>query len=335
MSVLADPNEAPVGFGNMVAPADALPHVLPTDRLLAGGKAVPALRSELREIPNLRSAAAVALVVAEPFLIIWLAITLSHPAAWIAAFLLMGRQYARFASLGHEAVHRTLFSNRQINDLVGKWVLSYPSWVPFELYRRAHIDHHRDEMGPKEPDKALYRSYPITVSSFRRKLIRDATGRTGFTLFKGLVRAAAKRKPAAVKIMACQVLILAGFVLIGRPELYVFLWWLPHLTVWRVINRLRSIAEHGGLMQSSDRRQTTHDVRQSRLASFCLVPFNIGYHLAHHVDMGVPNWNLPRLQRELESSGWVTSEYTYPNYRSLWRALRSAPGQESISEVID
>jgi fatty acid desaturase len=325
VAVLADPNEAPPGFGGMVAPADALPAVLPTDRLLAGGKAVPGIRSDLRKISNQRSALAVVLVVTEPIAIIWLAVELAHPVSWVLAFLLMGRQYARFASLGHEAVHRTLFTNKKLNDVVGRWILSYPSWVPFELYRRSHLNHHRDEMGPKEPDKALYRAYPITRASFRRKLIRDATGQTGIKLFRGLIRATFKRKPPAVKIMLCQVPLVAAFVLIGRPELYVLLWWLPHVTVWRVINRLRSVAEHGGLMQSADRRQTTHDVKQSPISSFWLVPFNIGCHLAHHVDMAVPNWNLPKLQQELVASGWVTAEYSYPNYRSLWRALSSAP----------
>ncbi|MEZ5342168.1 MAG: fatty acid desaturase [Acidimicrobiales bacterium] len=308
-------------LGGMVPPAAALPEVLPTDRLLAGGKAVPELRTPMRAIPNWRSAIAVLTVLAEPVVIIGGAIWLHHPVAWVAAFLLMGRSYARFASLGHEAVHRTLFSHKGINDWVGRWLLSYPSWVPFEQYRRAHLDHHRDEMGPKEPDIPLYVNYPISRSSFRRKLWRDASGQTGWKLFKGLARAAVKRKPTAIRIFACQVPIIAAFVAVGRPELYLLLWWLPHLTVWRVINRLRSIAEHGGMERSSDRRRTTHDVRQSRLASFWLVPFNIGYHLAHHVDMGVNCWHLPDLQKELVASGWVTNDYTYPTYRSLWKAL--------------
>ena len=203
--------------------------------------------------------------------------------------------------------------------------------MPFELYRRSHLDHHRDEMGPKEPDKALYRAYPVTKASLRRKLVRDATGQTGFKLFRGLVKAARKGNAPAVRILACQVPIIVVFFVIGRPELYLLLWWLPHLTVWRVINRLRSIAEHGGLMRSSDRRQTTHDVKQSHAASFWLVPFNIGYHLAHHVDMGVPNWNLPKLQRELVDAGWATEDYTYANYRALWRALSAAPPQQDAA----
>ncbi|MFT7597898.1 MAG: fatty acid desaturase [Acidimicrobiales bacterium] len=307
----------------MVAAPAALPDVLPTDRLLAGGKAVPELRANLRTIPQWKSAITLALVVLEPVAVVAAAIWLSHPVAWVAAFLLMGRAYARFASLGHEAVHRTLFNNNGLNDWVGRWILSYPSWVPFELYRRAHINHHRDEMGPKEPDVALYANYPVSRASFRRKLLRDATGRTGWKLFVGLVKAARKRKPTAVRILACQIPIIAAFTIVGRPELYFFLWWLPHQTIWRVINRLRAVAEHGGLMQSADRRQTTHDVRQTWLASFWLAPHNIGYHLAHHVDMGVSCWNLPLLHKELVRSGWVSNEYTYRNYRSLWKALSS------------
>ena len=72
------------------------------------------------------------------------------------------------------------------------------------------------------------------------------------------------------------------------------------MTQWRVINRLRAIAEHGGLEASSDRRVTTHNVRQSWIARFWFVPYNTGWHLAHHVDMGVPWRNLPRFHAELE-----------------------------------
>ena len=44
--------------------------------------------------------------------------------------------------------------------------------------------------------------------------------------------------------------------------LVTLLWLLPYLTVWRVINRLRSIAEHGGMHRSPDKRESTHTVRQ-------------------------------------------------------------------------
>ena len=101
------------------------------------------------------------------------------------------------------------------------------------------------------------------------------------------------------------------------------------MTVWRVINRLRAIAEHGGMTRSPDRRMTTHVVRQHWLARFWMVPFNTGWHLAHHVDMGVPFRNLPRLHAELVDSGWVTADLTYPATRRCGRRWRRAePGPQ-------
>ena len=95
---------------------------------------------------------------------------------WIAAFLLMGRAHAQFAALMHEAAHRLLFRNRKVNDFVGRWLLGFPSFTPIDAYRRSHMAHHRDEFGPEEPDIPLYRGYPISKDSFRRKLVRDAHG---------------------------------------------------------------------------------------------------------------------------------------------------------------
>jgi fatty acid desaturase len=66
-------------------------------------------------------------------------------------------------------------------------------------------------------------------------------------------------------------------------------------------------------------------VHQSWPARFVMVPFNIGWHLAHHVDIAVPWRNLPTLQRELEASGWVTETIAWPSYSALWRALRARP----------
>ncbi len=164
--------------------------------------------------------------------------------------------------------------------------------------------HHRDEFGPDEPDIPLYRGYPISKDSLRRKLVRDATGQTGWKLFKGLLarrraRQTTRSASRRARIVGTQLVLIAIGIALGHPWVYFILWLAPYLTVWRVINRLRSIAEHGGMQRSKDRRETTHTVRQSPVARFLLVPFHIGWHLAHHVDSGVPMANLPKLHAEL------------------------------------
>ena len=295
--------------------------------ILPTGRAVPSLRADLRRIPSLRNALSVVSVYLQTLGIIIGAVWIGRWWAYVLAFLLMGRAHAQLAALMHEAAHRLLFRNKALNDWVGRWLLGYPSFAPTDQYRRAHMAHHRTEFGPEEPDMALYVGYPIPPDSFRRKLWRDATGQTGWKLLKGLFRATRAADPgirrSARSIIAVQLGLAVVSALAGYPLVYWLLWFLPYMTVWRVINRLRSIAEHGGMTRSDDRRRTTHSVRQHAPARFALVPYWIGWHLAHHCDSGIPMRNLPRYHRELVRSGYVADGLEYASYPDLWRALSS------------
>ena len=315
----------------MVPRPEDLPRVLPTERLNEGGMAIGNLRDSLRTPHPWRNVGNVVLAWIEPAAILgvtcWWTPRLPLGAAlavWAIAFLLMGRTFARLSILGHEAAHRLLFPDRRLNDLVGAWLCDYPAFVPFDAYRRQHMAHHRDELGPDEPDLNLYRGYPISRASFRRKMLRDAFGPSGWKNLRGLLSALTRRnsRPFALRIVAAQVVLFVVMgVLSGRWWLWAAMWLLPWMTIWRVLNRLRGIAEHGGMEHSADRRRTTHVVRQTWSARFWIVPFNTGWHLAHHADMGVPFQNLPALHDELVAAGWVTPAIEYRTYSALWKAL--------------
>lgn len=322
-------------LGGLALSSDQLPIIYPDDFIQQDGRPTPSYRDKLRRIPNVRNAISVASVYAQTIgvvvLVVWINATYSSPFVWITwvvAFVLMGRAHAQFASLMHEAAHRLLFSHKKLNDFVGNWLLGYPTMTSTPAYRRVHMAHHRQEFGPEEPDIPLYANYPINSASFRRKLIRDATGQTGFKLLsaqmRGLRSPDTRVRFTLIKMLSLQAVILAVCIALGYPLLYLVMWALPYMTVWRVINRLRSLAEHGGLRADIDRRVTTHSVRQSLLARFFLVPFNIGWHLAHHVDAGVPFRNLPAYHRHLHEAGYVTTQIEYPNYRAIWRACAGA-----------
>ena len=285
-------------------------------------------RESLRRIPNVRNAISVASMYAQTVAVIVATTWWNHPVGWLLGVLLMGRTHAQFLSLMHEAAHRLLFSKKQLNDWVGRWLIGYPAFTNTDAYRRVHMAHHRDEFGPEEPDIPLYANYPISPASFRRKLLRDVTGQTGWKLlrqqFAGLGGADPLTRRSQRKILAVQVGLLAVSIAFGSPQAYLVLWLLPHLTVWRVINRLRSVAEHGGMQRGNDRRVATHAIRQSPMARFYLVPYNIGFHLSHHVDSGIPFRSLPKYHRELQRAGYLTADLEYPSYRAVWRALRTA-----------
>lgn len=318
----------------MLPPPELVPDVLPTDRLLPSAKAIPEVRAELRKIPNVRNTIAVVGVWLQSFGLIALPAWIGQWWAYLLCFALMGRAHAAMNSLSHEAAHRLLFSNRKINDFVGRWILGYPALTSTDLYRRGHMAHHREEFGPKEPDMNLYVGYPVSRASLRRKLWRDAVGISGWKNVKGLFRGL--RVPGArvhaARILVIQLVFAGAFAVTGHWWLYWVMWLLPWMTQWRVINRLRSIAEHGGMTRSDDRRLTTHTVRQRPLARLFMVPYHIGWHLSHHADMGIPWPNLPRYHRELVAAGWISPELEYPSYWALWRKLSSGTAEGRMGQ---
>ena len=320
----------------MVPEAADRPDVLPSERLQANGMAIPALREDLRHIDNVRNAISVATVWFWVALVIGGAVWIDQWWSYVIAFVLMGPLYARFAILMHEAAHKLLFTNKRWNDWIGKWVVAYPVFTPVQLYRRVHFAHHKDEFGPDEPDMAFYSPYPCTRRALRRRLFRDAVGISGWKNFVPLVKNTRTKpfRPIGLSIFGVQAVLWAAmWAATGRWWIYPLLWFLPWMTEWRVINRLRSIAEHGGMERSSDRRATTHNVRQSWLARFWIVPYNTGWHLAHHVDMGVPWRNLPAFHAELERAGYITDAITYKSYWALWKALSSADETTEVKAV--
>ena len=310
----------------MLPPAELLPDVLPSERLTARGLARPDVRVDLRRIPNARNTVTVVSALLQTVgVVVWAGWTGTWW-AYLLAFLIMGRGHCQLNILGHESAHRLLFSRRRINDFVGRWLFAYPALQGMLSYRRVHMAHHRDEMGPEEPDAGLYDGYPISPDSLRRKLSRDLLFISGYKNLRQLAHAA--RKPGnggreARQVVAVQAVMLAAALAWGRPLLYPLCWLAPWMSVWKVSNRLRAIAEHGGMTRSDDRRETTHVIRQRRPARFLFVPYNTGWHLAHHVDIGVPFRNLPRFHAELVGSGWVVPDLEYPSYLALWRKLAS------------
>lgn len=313
----------------LVPGGDLLPDVLPTERLNGRGMATRELRDELRQIDDVGNIVTVLGALLQSFGVVALAGYLHTWWAYLAVFLVLGGSHARLNILGHESAHRLLFTNRTANDLAGR-LLAYPTFQALMAYRRSHFAHHRDEMGPEEPDLALYSGYPIPPDSWHRKLRRDALGISAYKNFRGLFVAVRKGAREAQYILAVQVVMLGISLAVMRPMMYV-IWVLSWSTLWRVSNRVRSIAEHGGMVRSKDRRLTTHVIRQSLLARMWMVPYNTGWHLAHHVDMGVPWRNLPKLHAELVASGWVVEDLEYPSYRAFWAA--ASAGRVKVPDV--
>ncbi|MFT6290519.1 MAG: hypothetical protein ACJAR2_001110 [Ilumatobacter sp.] len=75
------------------------------------------------------------------------------------------------------------------------------------------------------------------------------------------------------------------------------------------------------MTRSHDHRQTTQVIRQISIARYCMVAYNVGWHLAHYVDIGVPWRSFPTLHNGLVEAGWITPDLEYQSNRAFWRSI--------------
>ncbi len=106
----------------VVPPAACLPDVLPSERLGAGGRPVPALRDQLRRIDGRRNAITVAGAWLQSMGVVAAALVVDRWWGYVLGFVLVGRGFVLLSILAHEAAHRLLFRSRAANDgVVGCW----------------------------------------------------------------------------------------------------------------------------------------------------------------------------------------------------------------------
>jgi fatty acid desaturase len=248
-----------------------------------------------------------------------------NPLTVIAALFVIGARQLGCAVLMHEASHRSLFSDRRVNDFVGQWLCAYPVWSDLRAYRPYHLQHHAHTGTARDPDLGLIRPFPITRASLRRKVLRDLSGRTGVKFaraafqrtFLRLREPAARR--AAIGMATTNGLLLVGLAVLGHAELYL-LWAGAWLTSNTLVTRIRAIAEHALTPDADDPLGNTRTTLARGWERLLIAPNRVNYHLEHHLLMTVPHYHLPRLHTLLEQRGVLARACVEPGgYKAVLR----------------
>jgi fatty acid desaturase len=304
----------------------------------------PEERKALLEIDPLRSWCMVAsnwvLIFAAMALVAWA----PNPLTIIVALFVIGARQLGMAVVMHEAAHRTVFRNRRLNDWVGNWLAAYPVWAEVAPYRTYHLTHHSRTGTDQDPDLGLAAPFPITKDSFRRKVWRDLSGQTGWkqarAVFRrdvGLSRGRNQRSLGMnegeqpdvgwhklVPVVVTNGVLLGLLTLAGYPALYL-LWVGAWFTTYRLITRIRSIAEHGMVPDRLDPLRNTRTVLVRWWERLLLAPNRVNFHLEHHLLMTVPNHSLPRLHRLLRARGALDETCLTKGYAAVLRLATARP----------
>jgi len=247
----------------------------------------------------------------------------------LGALILAGRIHG-LGVIMHECGHNIFFTSKTANQFMGQWLAAGPAFDHLDSYAKQHRNHHRLAGTPDDPDLPNYQVYPVSKASFRRKVIRDLTGQTGFKLMaykiaglKGLFSAdenvRAQAKPFAL-LWLSQIIIFVVLTLTLSPWLYV-VWLGSMMTIHMLAVRLRQVSEHAAVpnLASSDPRDNTRTTHTNWFTRLWIGPNLVNYHLEHHIAAGVPAYNLKRMHALLTSRGAYTDTRIFRSYGDVLR----------------
>lgn len=265
----------------------------------------------------------------------------------IALFILGGQQLA-CSVIMHDASHKSLFRSSWMNDFFGKWLGGYPVLSDLLRYRPYHVKHHVHTGLEEDPDINLTTGYPAGKKSLLRKFLRDLSGLTGIKTTVALImmhlnylefdqgnnpqkidqsnRTWSDFFRTAISNLSGPILsniIIFLILSLLDPRLYL-LWVGAYLTTFQLCVRVRSIAEHSMVDDRKNPDINTRTTYANWLEKMLFAPLNVNYHLEHHMMMGVPCYNLPKMHQLIKSKGFYENGTLANGYIEILRqAARS------------
>ena len=268
-----------------------------------------------------------------------IAIRVDSVAVYVLAGVVIGSRIQCLAVMMHDACHGMLFSNRKINDWIGDLFVAFPLGFSIHLYRANHMHHHRHTNTMRDRDYRVQRRdpdqiFPKRPAAMAWLLVRSALGFNYYRMARDSrvwVPFANFHNPGRFDFdyrlsLRLRYIIWAiafyGAILVSPWRWQIFgLMFIP-LFIWaNVFNRIRAMAEHNGVTDESEIKGT-RTVIPTLLDRFLIAPFNVSYHLEHHLFPSVPWTNLRRLHRHLMTDPvYATDAHITKGYGGVIREL--------------
>ena len=245
-----------------------------------------------------------------------IAIRLDSVPVYLLAGVVIGSRIQCLAVMMHDACHGMLFSNRKINDWIGDLFVAFPLGFSIHLYRANHMHHHRhtntmrdrdyrvqrrdpDQIFPKRPAAMAWLLVRSALGFNYYRMARDSRVWVPFANFHNPGRFDFDYRLSLRLRYVIWAVVFYGAILLSPWRWQILgLMFIP-LFIWaNVFNRIRAMAEHNGVTDESEIKGT-RTVIPTLVDRFLIAPFNVSYHLEHHLFPSVPWTNLRRLHRHL------------------------------------
>ncbi|MER5631497.1 fatty acid desaturase family protein [Streptomyces nitrosporeus] len=312
----------------------------------------PAVRRQVRELTRLDNWHS-SLGILQEYAIIAFSVLLCLYGSWwfypISA-ILIGSSHRSLAHFLHESAHKVLAKNARLNLVLGTLFSGYLIFEMYTPYRNTHVGcHHRRLGDPQEdPDYSfhlecglydhqqsdaafMFRNVFFAVLGLRtvpyaRYLLRD---RIFCTMPRLVVSMPVRFRRERMVLVAMWVLIVAFAAFTGWLHLLLLFWFVPMFTTGIAVGWISELAEHYPLPESETKEILLTRNRHGRaLENFLLGRHNDRYHLVHHLNPGIPYWNLRRAHRVM------MKDPGYSRWDELWGGILTLPRSRRRAETV-
>jgi fatty acid desaturase len=252
-----------------------------------------------------------------------------------SCYIALGYLWMSMVTFMHDATHSTLFKRPILNWVFGI-ICMVPIFATFVAFREDHIEHHRHNRSPKDPDAFTMgrRGVADFVLFYAYALIG---GVLSFIHFNFIYPFTFGPRQWAIQLFEIALkgtvywLVLDFAAEHGVLGKALGLWLWPVL-VLSLLNSMRFIAEHYGTPWNAGQLVGTRTVTSNPVHSFFWN--NINWHIGHHVYPSVPWYNLQDLHRVLEPEILASGAVVDRSYIAVyWQALRQGPESEPQLEA--
>lgn len=266
------------------------------------------------------------------------------------SLVLIGSTQRALVNILHDSSHKLLARNGPLNLILGTIFSGHLVFNMYNPYRSSHIGLHHRHLGDEErdPDYSFHREIGIydpatgNRAFFLRNIALAVLGLRTFEYLRYVVEdrllfrtdQVTVSMPISVRterflLLGVWLAILVPFALTGHLLDVVLFWFVPLLTTAIAIGWLSELAEHYPLPESEDRQiLMTRNRHGWAIERFLLGRHNDSYHLVHHLNTGIPCWNLKKAHKAL------LGDEAYARWDALWAGIVTRSRGDGDKETV-
>jgi fatty acid desaturase len=215
--------------------------------------------------------------------------------AWALGIFIIGTRQHALAIWAHDAVHNLIFSRKKYNMIAANVMCFWPLGGAAEGYRDFHMRHHRYLGKAGDPEvlgrKTHATQAPSHISELIKIFVTDLCGLGLFDQIKTL-RDIRTNNPKHLIGPALMWIVIAALLIHFNVIWVAILWWVPAVTSFWAIFRVRMFFEHPNGVD-------TLRFQANPLLRFVFFPHHTYCHYEHHEVAFVPFHKLPELRKQM------------------------------------